>query len=179
MLHCMKAPLFVRPLRDTERDTLTGGLRAADAFTLRRCQIVPASSRGEHASRIARSLGRSEQGARNAIAAFNRDRVAALIRRSSRPATTRPALNAAGTAGLWALLHRSPREFGKDTSLWTLPLAAEVAAAAGLTAGPVTDATVRATLARLGVRWQRAKRWLASPDPAYARKKPPKWSVSE
>jgi hypothetical protein len=50
--------------------------------------------------------------------------------------------------------------------VWTLPLAAE-----GLTAGPVTGETVRATLARLGVRWQRAKRWLVSPDPAYARKK--------
>jgi hypothetical protein len=24
------------------------------------------------------------------------------------------------------MLHRSPREFGKDTSLWTLSLAAEV-----------------------------------------------------
>ncbi len=45
------------------------------------------------------------------------------------------------------------------------------AAAAGLTAGPVTGETVRATLARLGVRWQRATRWLASPDPAYARTK--------
>jgi hypothetical protein len=55
--------------------------------------------------------------------------------------------------------------------LRTLPLAAEVAAAAGLTAGPVTGETVRATLARLGVRWQRAKGWLASPDPAYAREK--------
>lgn len=51
------------------------------------------------------------------------------------------------------------------------PLAAEVAAAEGLTAGPVSGETVRATLARLGVKWQRAKRWLRSPDPAYTRKK--------
>src|SRR5215217_3298119 len=27
------------------------------------------------------------------------------------------------------------------------------------------------TLARLGVRWERAKRWMESPDPQYARKK--------
>jgi hypothetical protein len=26
-------------------------------------------------------------------------------------------------------------------------------------------------LARLGVRWERAKRWITSPDPEYARKK--------
>jgi transposase len=167
----MKAPLFVRPLTDAERDTLTTGLRSPDAFTLRRCQIVLASARGEHASGIARHLGCSEQGARNAIAAFNRTGLAALTRRSSRPATIRPAFDPASTERLRALLHRSPRDFGKDTSLWTLPLAAEVAAAEGLTVGPVTGETVRATLARLGVRWQRAKRWLVSPDPAYARKK--------
>lgn len=167
----MKAPLFVRPLTDAERDTLTKGLRTADAFTLRRCQIVLASGRGEHASGIARSLGCSEQGVRNAIAAFNRAGLAALTRRSSRPATIRPAFDAAATERLRALLHRSPRDFGRDTSLWTLPLVAEVAAAEGLTAGPVSGETVRATLARLGVRWQRAKRWLVSPDPAYAQKK--------
>lgn len=167
----MKAPLFVRPVTDAERATLTAGLRSPEAFTLRRCQIVLASMRGEHASQIARQLGCSEQGARNAIAAFNRAGLAALARRSSRPATIRPAFDAAGAEGLRALLHRSPRDFGKATSLWTLPLAAAIAAAEGLTAAPVTGETVRATLARLGVQWQRAKRWIASPDPAYARKK--------
>jgi len=84
----------------------------------------------------------------------------------------RPAFDATGIERLRALLHRSPRDFGKDTSLWTLPLVAEVAVAEGLTAGPIAGETVRAMLARLGVRWQRAKRWLASTDPAYARKKP-------
>jgi transposase len=167
----MKAPLFVRPVTDAERATLTAGLRAPDAFTLRRCQIVLASSRGERASGIAGQLGCSEQGVRNAIAAFNRGGLAALARRSSRPATIRPAFDAAAAEGLRALLHRSPRDFGRDTSLWTLPLAATVAAEEGLTAGPVSGETVRATLVRLGVRWQRAKRWLVSPDPAYARKK--------
>lgn len=167
----MKAPLFVRPLADDERDTLTTGLRSADAFALRRCQIVLASGRGERASGIARSLGCSEQGVRNAIAAFNRAGLTALTRRSSRPKTTRPAFDAAGAEGLRALLHRSPRDYGKDTSLWTLPLVAEVAAAEGLVAGTVTGETVRVTLVRLGIRWQRAKRWLVSPDPAYARKK--------
>jgi transposase len=167
----MKAPLFVRPLSDAEHDQLGRGLRAPDAFTLRRCQILLASARGEHAAAIGRRLGCSDQAVRDAIRAFNRDGLAALARRSSRPATTHPAFDAAGIERLRELLHRSPREFGKDTGLWTLPLSAEVAAAEGLTAGPVRGETVRATLARLGVKWQRAKRWIASPDPAYARKK--------
>jgi hypothetical protein len=74
---------------------------------------------------------------------------------------------------LRALLHQSPRTFGHPTSLWTLELAAAVGFEQGLTARRVSGETIRATLQRLGVRWKRAKRWLTSPDPEYARKKAP------
>ena len=87
----MQTPLFVRPPTEEERQTLAAGLRSADAFTLRRSQIVLASARGERVAAIARSLGCTAQ-------------------------------------------------------------------------------TVRATLARLGLRWRRAKDWITSPDPAYAQK---------
>ena len=167
----MKAPLFVRLLTDAEHRQLPKGLRSPDAFTLPRCQILLASARGETARRIADQLGCSDQAVRDAIQAFNRDGLAALARRSSRPKTIHAAFEAAAAERLRELLHRSPREFGKDTSLWTLSLAAEVSCAEGLTAGPITGETVRATLARLGVPWQRAKRWIVSPDPAYERKK--------
>jgi len=68
-------------------------------------------------------------------------------------------------------LHHSPREFGKETSLWTLADAAEVSFEEGLSERRVSGETIRATLLRLGVRWLRAKRWITSPDPEYARKK--------
>ena len=32
---------------------------------------------------------------------------------------------------------------------------------------------IRLALKRLGIRWRRAKHWITSPDPAYARKKKP------
>ncbi len=48
---------------------------------------------------------------------------------------------------------------------------AEVCFEEEITEGRVTGETVRTTLARLGVRWLRAKkRWITSPDPEYARK---------
>jgi len=50
-------------------------------------------------------------------------------------------------------------------------MAAEVSFEEGLTKERITGETLRATLARLGVRWERAKRWITSPDPEYARKK--------
>ena len=76
-----------------------------------------------------------------------------------------------GRRRLRDLLHRSPRDFGKPTSFWTLNLAADVAFAQGLTARRVSDETIRQALKRLGVGWKRAKTWITSPDPAYARKK--------
>ena len=167
----MKAPLLVRPLTDAERDAVESGLRSADAFTLRRSQILAASARGEHAPRIARSLSCDEQTVRNAIHAFHARGVAALTQRSSRVHTDQAAFTPAAAEQLRALLHRSPRDFGHPTSLWTLDLAAEEAHKQGLTAARVSGETIRATLVRLGVRWLRAKTWITSPDPEYARKK--------
>ena len=137
-----------------------------------RCQILLQSARGEHASRIARALGCNDQTVRNAIHAFNEGGLEkALSKGSSRPRTIHPAFGSERAERLREMLHRSPREFGKPTSLWTLELAAEVSFEEGLTEGRVTGETVRATLERLGVRWLRAKRWIKSPDPQYDRKK--------
>jgi transposase len=162
----------VRPLSDAERKTLETGLRSSDAFVLRRCQILLASDRGENAYQIARFLGCNPQSARNAIHEFNDGGLKAALRRgSSRPHTIHAAFDSEGAERLREMLHRDPRQFGKPTSLWTLDLAAQVSFEEGLTEGRVSGETIRATLARLGVRWERAKRWIESPDPEYERKK--------
>jgi transposase len=166
----MRPPRFVRPPTDAEQQALAAGLRSADAFTLRRCQIVLASARGEWAPAIARALGCSDQTVRNAIRAFDRDGLAALVEGSSRPHTIHAAFDADSAARLRSLLHRSPREFGHATSVWTLALLADTAYREGLTATRITGETVRATLERLGIRWRRAKTWITSPDPAYTQK---------
>ncbi len=167
----MKPPLYVRPLTDAEREAVETGLRSSNAYTLRRSQILSASARGEQVPRIARSLSCNEQTVRNAIHAFNRAGIAALTKRSCAVHTDQAAFTPAAAEQLRALLHRSPRDFGYKTSLWTLDLAAAEAHRQGLTAARVAGETVRATLVRLGVRWLRAKAWITSPDPAYARKK--------
>jgi transposase len=167
----VRPPTFVRPLEDAEREALAAGLRSSDAFTLRRCQILLASARGQRAPRIAEHLGCDDQTALDAIAAFNARGLACLRRGSHRPKTTRPAFTAAGAERLRALLHQRPRAFDRETSVWTLELAADVAFERGLTATRVSGETIRATLARMGLSWRRAKRWITSPDPEYARKK--------
>lgn len=168
----MKTPIFVRSFSEEEREALQAGLRSKNTFTLRRCQMLLASSRGEHAPRIAESLGCGQQTVRDAIHDFNERGVDALAAKSSRPRRTRDAFDEQSAELLREMLHRSPREFGYDTSLWTLEMAAQASFEEGLTRRRVSGETIRTTLARLlGVRWQRAKRWITSPDPLYERKK--------
>lgn len=151
---------------------MEASLRSKDTFTLRRSQMLLASSRGNEAPRIAENLGFGQQTVRDAIHDFNARGLDALVAKSSRPRRTREAFDEESAESLRGLLHRSPREFGYDTSLWTLSMAAEVSFEEGLVDRRVSGETIRATLTRLlKVRWQRAKRWITSPDPLYERKK--------
>ena len=155
-----------------ECENLQAGLRSKDAFVMRRCQILLASSRGQSSPKIARSLGCGSQTVRNAIHDFNDRGLPALTPGSSRPKRVHAAFDKESAEALREMLHRSPREFGYESSLWTLEMAAEAAFEEGLTETRVSGETVRATLVRLlGVRWMWAKRWITSPEPLYERKK--------
>src|SRR5215210_6462346 len=127
MVVVMKPPIFVCALSQEERKALEAGLRSKDAFVLRRSQILLASSRGESPPKIARSLGCGSQTVRNAIHDFDERGLGALKAGSSRPKRTRAAFDEQSAETLREMLHRSPREFGYGTSLWTLEVAAEVA----------------------------------------------------
>src|SRR5688572_3657481 len=163
-------PLFVRELSDPERQTLQAGLRSSDGFTVRRCPILLASARGDTTTVIAQAVGCSPQAVRNVLRAFETRGLAVVALQSRRPHTAK-LFDAERSARLKALLHQSPRQFGKARSTWTLALAAEVCAEHGITAERVSYETIRDALKRLGVGWRRAKTWITSPDPQYALKK--------
>src|SRR5215468_93626 len=113
---------FVRTLTPAERQHIRQGLRSADAFTLRRCQIVLASADGQTPAGIARTLGCTPATVRHTIYAFAAEGRAALQVKSSRPHSARPLLDTAFAEPLRHLLHQSPRAFGKPRSTWTLGL---------------------------------------------------------
>lgn len=169
----MRPPVFVRDLSPEEVTAVQGGLRSSSSFTLRRCQIILASRQGRNAREIAAALACSDQTVRTAIKAFNACGVSALQEQPHVPHRTphATAVDPAVRTGLKELLHRNPRDFGKATSVWSLPLLAEVAFAQGILPRHVSGETVRRALHTLGISWQRAKRWIVSPDPAYTHKK--------
>ena len=167
----MHPPIFVRELSRTERAQLEAALRAPSAFTVRRSQIVLLSAAGHRPRAIAQGLCCAVQTVRNGIRAFNAAGLAALTAGSPRPRSAAPVLDGAKRERLRALLHQSPRAFGHARSTWTLALLARVAHEQGLSPTVLSPETLRQALLRLDVSWRRAKHWLTSPDPAYARKK--------
>jgi transposase len=162
---------MVRELNPEELVTLKQGLRSSDAFTLRRCQILLASNQGQTSQQISAQLHCSDQCVREAIHAFHREGRACLKAKSHATYTNQSAIDAAGLARLRGLLHQSPRQFGQNTSLWTLKGLAQASLAQGITSREVSDETIRRALKRLGENWKRAKKWITSPDPRYEQKR--------
>src|SRR5512134_23443 len=168
----MRKPITLRPLTDQEQQALHAGLRSPHSFTVRRCQMLLASQRGGHARAIAKHLSCGDQTVRNVIHDFHRRGLAALQPQSKAPHRLPHAVfDAARRERLRDLLHHPPRQFGHPTSVWTLPLAAQVAYAQGITPRRVSGETIRLALQHLQIGWKRAKHWITSPDPAYVRKK--------
>jgi transposase len=167
----MKPPLFVRPLEADERQRLEVGLRSHDAFTMRRSQILLASSRGYRPSQIADVLGCAVGSVRNALHAFQAEALECLQPKSSVPKHVQTVWPKHRDEELREILHQSPRNFGKKSSLWTLDLMAAVCFERGITERRITGEAIRYTIARLGIDWKRAKKWMTSPDPDYAAKK--------
>ena len=94
-----------------------------------------------------------------------------LRAKSSRPKSVAPVLDEAKRERLRAIVHESPRSFGKHTSLWTLRLLTEVCLEQGVTSRALSSESMRRAFKRMGVAWKRAKHWITSPDPRYALKK--------
>jgi transposase len=167
----MRTPICIRTVSEDEQRQIQAGLRSSEAFVLRRCQILAASARGERAPMIARQLGCDDQTVRNVIHDFNAEGLAVLQKGSSRPHRLRTSFSEEGLRQLKELLHRSPRDFDKERSTWTLELAAQVSFEPGLTATLISDESMRRALKRLQTNWKRARHWITSPDPHYLRKK--------
>jgi hypothetical protein len=150
----MKLPLLIQPLTEDERMPLEADRRIADAFRVRRAQIILASARRLSPQPMAQLVGCAVQTARHVIHALPTKDVEGLRKPSNRLKTVEPTLDAANGERLQHILPQSPRTYGKPTGVWTLALAAEVCDAQGVTEHLRSDATIRRALTRLETNWQ-------------------------
>ena len=75
-------PISVSKLTEKERKALEKGLKSSSAFTVRRCQILLKSAKGEKAQEIAHQLHCSDQAVRNTIRAYQQQGLACLQEKS-------------------------------------------------------------------------------------------------
>lgn len=165
-------PLTLRPLTEEERCTVQAGLKSNVGITVRRSQMVLMSAE-EHLKpqEIAQRLGCSDQTVRKVLHTFVQDGMECIkAKKRGRPEPER-AFDAAGEAVLLEVLKQSPRQYGYESSLWTLELLAKVSYQQGWTQQQVHLDTISDTLHRLGLRWKRAKHRINSPDRHYSVKK--------
>jgi transposase len=165
-------PLYARPLTEEERRHLRQRLKARSGFTVRRAQmILKSADDGLKVGDIAQELGCSDQTVREALHAFHHEGLRCLeVKKAGRKDDQR-AFDDAGREHLRELIRRSPRDYGHESSLWTLDLLAATSVETGLVQTTITGETVRATLVAMGINWRRAKKRITSPDKHYERKK--------
>jgi transposase len=81
------------------------------------------------------------------------------------------AFDEAGRERLREVIRLSPRQFGHETSVWTLALLSETCQHEGIASRPVNSDNVGYVLREMGIEWRRAKHRIRSPDEHYAHRK--------
>jgi transposase len=165
-------PLYTRDLTEAERQALQEGLRSSSVHTVRRSQIILMSAEEKRkVDDIGQRVGRSGQQVRRVLHAFNREGIEGLKEKKRGRQDDQRALDDAAREQLREIIRRSPRDFGYETSLWTLDVLADECYRQGLTDHRVHKDTISATLMQLGIPWKRAKKHIQSPDEHYQGKK--------
>ena len=164
-------PIFARKLTEEEHLTLQKDLHSSSSFTVRRCQILLSSAKGKRASQIAIELHCSDQTVRDTIRAFEREGLDCLTEKSHARHDEQSAFDEAGRRRLQEIIRLSPRQFGHETSVWTLALLGESCWQEKISSRPVNENNVGAVLREMGIGWRRAKKRIRSPDVHFEHRK--------
>src|SRR2546430_16571778 len=113
----MHTPLLIRLLTADERATLQAGLRSAEAFTVRRCQMLLASAEGQHSTTMARNLRCHAQTVRNALHAFHQRGMRTLQPTSSRHHRPKAVCETQRRVVLCDLVTQSPPQYTHADSI--------------------------------------------------------------
>lgn len=164
--------IYARVITKEERQVLRKELKSDNGVVVRRSQIILMSADEDlKAQVIAERVGYSDETVRQVIQRFNQEAVQAIYPKSNARPDDQRAFKDAARERLKAIVHQSPREFGCESSMWTLQILAQVSYQEGLTDRLVHSDTVGETLHQLGMDWKKAKRHIQSPDEHYPRKK--------
>ena len=155
----------VRQLTVEEQAALLKGTKSSMGFTVRRSHILLLSVEGLTPQQIAERLHCGDQTVRNVIRAFEYKGVGCLQEKSHRPHQDHRVFDRQRLRRLQEILHRSPRDFGLESRLWTLPLLAGICLEQGIVARAVSYETIRRAVLKLGLPCRQARQRITSHDP--------------
>ncbi len=159
----------IRDPTTEERETLRHWERSGkiDWYQRARTVLLTADDRTD-ATAIARTLGLHANTTRRWLHTFDQEGLSALA--PQRKGGSAKRFGEDLVEALIALLHEPPPQHGAPDERWTLQETAAALVREGWTKA-ISIESVRRLLRAHKHSWQRAKEWIRSPDPAYARKK--------
>ena len=164
--------LYARELTEEERKHLRQSLKSESGFTVRRAQmLLKSADEGLKVDEIGEQLGCTGQTVREAIHAFHHEGLECLEAKPMGRKDDQRAFDDEAREVLRELIRCSPRDYGHESSLWTLDMLAKTSMEIGLVQSSISRETVRATLLAMGIKWRHAKQRITSPDGGYERKK--------
>ena len=165
-------PIYAREIREEERQELRRELKSGNGIIVRRSHIILMSADDSlKIPMIAKRVGYSDETVRQVIHDFNQAGIEAIYPKLSARPDDQRAFKDDARDRLKELVHQNARDYGCESSMWTLKLLAEVSYQQDLTERLVHPDTVGETLHQLGIDWKKAKRHIQSPDEHYERKK--------
>jgi transposase len=159
----------IRDPTTEERQTLQQWERCGKITWYQRARaILLATDDRADATAIARRLGLHPNTTRRWLHTFDQQGLDALAPKPKGGSAKR--FGEGVVEALIALLHEPPSQHGAPDERWTLREAAAALVREGWTQA-ISLESIRRLLRDHKHSWQRAKEWIRSPDPAYARKK--------
>ena len=155
--------IVVHLSRSVRRRLVVLSRKTRQAVVWRRCQILLKADRGQPVAQVAAAVGCDPSTVYRTLHAFETEGEG-LLRPKSSPGRP-PKVTAKAAQELNQALAKAPRAMGRNFSNWS---AGKLAHYLGL---PVNATTIWRQLRRLGWRWRRPVRRVASPDPRYGPKK--------
>lgn len=161
------ASIFVRELKDEEKNKLKIALHSNSAFTKDRAKILIFSSEKMSSIKISKKIDCDIRKVRRAIINFNNYGLKALEKKKAKGAI--PKFSETDKKIILIHFSKEPKDFKIPISYWTIPKFTK-----HLNDGKVVESisqnTVKKILKDAGAKLERSKRWQYSPDKNFLKK---------
>lgn len=163
-------PIFVRPLKPEEIESLEKNLKSYDIIIYKRAKTILLSAEGKKVSEIAKEIDFHRNSVLFWVNEFNRN---GLKRVLSHPQNggPKPKIDKEARKRIIDLLKDKPQKYGLIQTSWTLDSLTKTAIKKLKIVKEISFVRIWQIIQEEGYSYQKSKDWIKSPDPQYDLKK--------